>query len=135
MSQVKIRKESKYYKYAIFVFLFCIYVGLHASRTCWSYIQHDVNEDLNYSEESLGVIDMVFLFAYSFGLFLSGNIADRTDRSRLYAMGLFVSALCFGFVGYAGLVQFSYEWVFIVVFGLMGLAQSTVYLETFPKTN
>jgi OPA family glycerol-3-phosphate transporter-like MFS transporter len=77
-------------------------------------------QDLALSEASLVAIDTALLAAYALGQFISGKLGDSLGARRLVAFGMLASAafcLLFGLSSTAAL--------FIVLFGLNGLAQST----------
>lgn len=124
-------KNSKSYKYVVYAILFFTWMGIHANRTCWAYIHRQIHLDLGYSDYVLGVINMTFLFTYSFGLFFSGSLADRVDRPLLYSIGLLITTICFTIVGINGATNFSTPGLIVIIFGVMGIAQSIVTHKSF----
>jgi sugar phosphate permease len=68
----------------------------------------------------LGVIDTLYLAAYSLGQFLNGALGDRVGARRLIGFGLLASAgLCAAFGSVSAAVSFA------VLFTLNGLAQAS----------
>lgn len=120
------------YKITLFIIIFFSFASFHASRTCWSYVKLQVADDFDYSEEFLGVIDMTFLFAYSFGLFFSGNLGDRFHRARLYALGMLINLFCYLTLAVLGWKGDADQIVLLLIFAFSGLAQSAV-LSTYVQ--
>lgn len=116
------------YKILLFTIIFFSFAALHASRTCWSYVKLQVADDFDYSEKFLGVIDMVFLFTYSFGLFFSGNLGDKFHRARLYALGMLINLFCYLTIAALGWKGEADKFIFLFIFIISGLAQSVVLL-------
>ncbi|WP_165043811.1 MFS transporter [Dysgonomonas sp. ZJ709] len=71
------------------------------------------------SESELGLVGSALFFAYAAGKLISGFLADRVNIKRFMAVGLLLSSLINITLG------FSHSfWVFLILWGLNGLAQS-----------
>ncbi|XP_066965285.1 LOW QUALITY PROTEIN: glucose-6-phosphate exchanger SLC37A2-like [Macrobrachium rosenbergii] len=81
--------------------------------------------DTDDSSTLLGFVDSSFLFAYAFGIFVSGAIAERMDLRIFLGVGMLLSG-CFNVMfglGYTfGIHQL---WYFLLAQILSGLAQSS----------
>lgn len=74
----------------------------------------------------LGTLDAVFLGAYSVGLFISGILGDRFNLRYVLFIGMCSSAVSLFFFGvvteWLGVYN---EWLYIIIWIINGLAQST----------
>jgi MFS transporter, OPA family, sugar phosphate sensor protein UhpC len=71
-----------------------------------------------FTAEDLGLIGAAFLYAYGFGKFANGFLADRFSIRWLLAGGLFLSA-----VANLGMATNTLLWVAVVLWGINGLVQ------------
>jgi sugar phosphate permease len=77
----------------------------HISREGWYQIKPLVADDLGFSTTVLGAFDTTFLFFYSAGLYICGNIEDKLAMRLVMPLGMFGAALMIflmalmGFIG------------------------------------
>ena len=76
----------------IFILTYVSYAGLHFTREGWSVLKSSVESKdspgLNWeSNNNTGLLDFVFLFAYSVGLFVSGNLGDKYPIRIILTIG------------------------------------------------
>ncbi|XP_068238217.1 glucose-6-phosphate exchanger SLC37A2 [Palaemon carinicauda] len=138
------------YKALILSLTFFVYCSYHINRKPTSVVKNVLNQnctgltppenisveenpnwcdwepfDTDDSAALLGFVDSSFLFAYAFGIFVSGTIAERMDLRVFLGIGMILSGLfnvMFG-LGYTfGIHQL---WYFLLAQVLSGLAQST----------
>jgi sugar phosphate permease len=96
------------------------YVTYYTGRKGFSVVKKSVHDQLGVSVEALGVIDTVYLAAYSMGQFVSGFWGDRIGARKLLSFGLLGSAVCCVAFGAS-----SAALLFGLFFCLNGFAQST----------
>jgi OPA family glycerol-3-phosphate transporter-like MFS transporter 3 len=150
--QTPLRKRYTHYHLSTFLLTFFSYAMLHAARKVFSNVKSTMaeewsplaNETLNpikpddtwnkqrlYASPEdatvfLGVLDAVFMFSYSAGLFISGIIGDRFDLRIVLCFGMIVTSImifCFGVLS-EWLQIYSIGW-YVSFWILNGLAQST----------
>ncbi|XP_075587051.1 glucose-6-phosphate exchanger SLC37A2 isoform X2 [Dermatophagoides farinae] len=92
----------------------------HTSNNCgWPpFNQHD-------SETLLGLLDSAFLFAYAFGMFFSGFLAERCNLRYFLAMGMLLSGLLNYTIGLAFYYNIHSLSFFIIFQILSGILQTT----------
>jgi OPA family glycerol-3-phosphate transporter-like MFS transporter 1/2 len=86
-----------------------------------------VEADVTDGKFLLGILDSVFLFSYTFGLVVSGYVADRVDIRKFLTLGMIGAGLCSISLGFSHRVkihQFSY---FFIVNMFAGLFQSIAW--------
>jgi sugar phosphate permease len=69
------------------------YASYYLGRKGFSVSKKTLHDELGLSEATLGLIDTLYLAAYSLGQFVSGWLGDRIGARRLIAIGTFGSAL------------------------------------------
>jgi sugar phosphate permease len=69
------------------------YASYYLGRKGFSVSKKTLHDELGLSEATLGLIDTLYLAAYSVGQFASGWLGDRIGARRLLAIGSFGSAL------------------------------------------
>ena len=79
----------------IFILAYVSYAGLHFTREGWSVLKSSIESEnspgLNWEDnDNTGLLDFVFLFAYSFGLFISGNLGDKYPIRIILPIGYLV---------------------------------------------
>ena len=79
----------------IFILTYFSYAGLHFTREGWSVLKSSIESEnspgLNWEDnDNTGLLDFVFLFAYSFGLFISGNLGDKYPIRIILPIGYLV---------------------------------------------
>lgn len=86
----------------------------------------NMKDDWNFTTHEEGIMDAVFLFAYAFGLYLSGYIGDYFDATRVLSFGLFLTG-CIIFLFGASYPWFGikHEYYYILLWIFNGLIQST----------
>ena len=68
-------------------------------------------EDEAYAKRLLGTLDTSYLFAYAFGMFFTGMIAERVDLRYFLSVGMVMSAvttMAFGFGKWMGIHHIAY---------------------------
>jgi OPA family glycerol-3-phosphate transporter-like MFS transporter 3 len=124
-------------KYGAFFLTFTSYVCFHATRKSFSTIKSTLVDDSffeGYSsqqDEMAGLIDTLFLFFYSGGLYVSGMIGDRYDARSVLLFAQSVSGLAvmgFGIGGYAGVRSLA---LYAILWSFNGLVQSLGYPANF----
>ena len=122
----------------VFALTFASYAFFHAGRKAFSaikpvFVDTTLYPPTGYLEgggglsqnEMLGLLDTLFLFCYSAGLYGSGWLADRHDLRVVSSIGLALSAALTALFGLGGLVGLRSLWYFALLWALNGLAQST----------
>lgn len=71
-----------------------------------------------FTVEELGIIGSAFFYAYAFGRFTNGFLADHSNIKKLFPLGLLVSAIINLAMGFTILF-----WMWIVLWGLNGWFQ------------
>jgi sugar phosphate permease len=96
------------------------YATYYMGRKSFSVSKKTLRLELGLSEADLGLIDTLYLAAYSLGQFGSGWLGDRIGARRLLAIGLLGSALaCAAFGLSSGALAFG------AMYFLNGLFQAT----------
>ena len=68
-------------------------------------------EDEAYAKRLLGTLDTSYLFAYAFGMFFTGMIAERVDLRYFLSVGMVMSGvitMAFGFGKWMGIHHIAY---------------------------
>lgn len=107
------------------------YSLFYVCRLAFNVMKQPLVDEGIFTPGQLGIIGSVMLFAYAFGKFSNGFIADYCNIKRFMATGLFISALINFLMGALGLLH---GWfglgtlalliVFMVLWGLNGWFQS-----------
>ncbi|CAF0990339.1 unnamed protein product [Adineta ricciae] len=150
--QPRAKSRFTFYHLSTFLLTFISYAMLHAARKVFSNVKSTMaeewsalpNQTLNpikpddiwnqhrlYNSPQdatifLGVLDAVFMFSYSTGLFISGILGDRFDLRIVLCVGMIVTSLVNFLFGVLSewLHIYSVAW-YISFWALNGLAQST----------
>lgn len=96
------------------------YASYYVTRKNFAVVKLRLQRELGVSMDMLGIIDTVYLAAYALGQFVNGALGDKLGARRMIGWGMLLSAglsWAFGAASSAAL--------FLVAFGLNGLAQST----------
>ena len=96
------------------------YASYYLGRKGFSVSKKTLHDELGLSEATLGLIDTLYLAAYSLGQFASGWLGDRIGARRLIAIGSFGSALACAAFGAS-----SSALLFGALFFVNGLFQAT----------
>lgn len=118
--------EGKAMKWRIFAVSYLSYASLHAVRTSWAYVKADVSRDLGWSLIFMGNLDMCFLLAYGFGLFVSGTIGDYINRRKFLATGMWMAFAGYFVMSTASSLEAIKGWFVRLAFAFNGFGESTV---------
>ena len=112
--------QSTLYLYEIIILIVIIALLFNVSA------KKNMKNDWMFTTHQEGIMDAVFLFAYAFGLYLSGYIGDYFDATRVLFVGLFLTG-CIIFIFGASYPWFNitHEYYYILLWILNGLVQST----------
>lgn len=112
--------DSLYKKYRLRVMLaITIGYGLaYPLRLALSAMKKDLIDGNIFSAVELGSIGAALLYAYAFGKFFNGILADHSNVKRFFAVGVTVSALINIFIGTSTIL-----WAWILLWGLNGWFQ------------
>ncbi|XP_068238216.1 glucose-6-phosphate exchanger SLC37A2-like isoform X2 [Palaemon carinicauda] len=135
------------YKAFILVLTFFVYCSYHLSRKPISIVKTVLNQncsnmtDPNHTNNShwcdwkpfdgdnsqtlLGFVDSAFLFAYAFGMFFSGVIAERMDLRIFLSIGMILSAVFNVMFGLGYTFNIHALWFYLAAQALSGIVQST----------
>ena len=75
----------------------------------------------------LSLMDSIYLFTYALGNMISGSLGDKYSLHYLIAGGLIVSSLGFSLFVILGFAGNYISWLFLLLWIVQGLAQSTVW--------
>ncbi|XP_071528540.1 LOW QUALITY PROTEIN: glucose-6-phosphate exchanger SLC37A2-like [Panulirus ornatus] len=141
------KKKNAVYSSWIWVLTFFTYCSYHLSRKPISVVKNVLNQncseltppaetndshwcdwkpfDGENSATLLGTIDSAFLFAYAFGMFISGIVAERIDLRYFLSVGMILSgAFCCMFgLGYT--LSIHQLWFYVLAQVLSGICQTT----------
>ncbi|XP_072049318.1 glucose-6-phosphate exchanger SLC37A2-like isoform X2 [Amphiura filiformis] len=87
---------------------------------CWSPFDNDKD-----AEALLGSLDYAYLFAYAFGMFVSGHIAERMDLRYFLTGGMLLSGLFTAAVGFAYFWEIHSFAYFLIIQIIGGMFQAT----------
>ena len=112
--------DSLYKKYRLRVMLaITIGYGLaYPLRLALSAMKKDLIDADIFSATELGAIGAALLYAYAFGKFFNGILADHSNVKRFFAVGVTISALINIFIGTSTIL-----WAWIILWGLNGWFQ------------
>ncbi|MEJ6122050.1 MFS transporter [Vibrio sp. 2-Bac 85] len=115
----KIRKEHSRHMWMA-IFGTTIGYGLfYVARLSMSVVKKPMLDEGFLTTTELGIIGSALFFAYAFGKFTNGFLADRANVKRFMAFGLLISALINLALGFT-----SAFWLFVVLWGANGWFQS-----------
>ncbi len=77
----------------IFASCFIGYTVFHLTRKNIAAALPDLSSDLGYSNVQLGLLGAALYFAYAFGKFINGVIADKADAKKFLTTALFISSV------------------------------------------
>jgi sugar phosphate permease len=101
------------------------YASYYATRKNFSVVKSRLDTDLHVGVAALGAIDTAYLVAYAAGQFLNGALGDRFGARRMIGLGMLATALASCAFGFGSTPP-----VFLVAFGVNGLAQATGWPNT-----
>jgi sugar phosphate permease len=105
---------------AVFALTWIAYASYYFGRKGFPVVKSTLQDRLGLSVGMLGWIDTGYLAAYAVGQFLSGIVGDRIGSRRLIGYGMLGTAAACAAFGFA-----SAAWLFLVLFVINGLFQST----------
>ena len=87
----------RYTLYHIYIYLitFMIYASFHALREGWSYSKVDISKQFNISKSYLGIVDGLYLVAYSLGMVILGSFMHKFTLKSYVLMGLCISCISY----------------------------------------
>ncbi len=91
----------------------------YVARLSMSVVKKPILDEGFLNTEELGMIGAALFFAYAFGKFTNGFLADRANIKRFMSFGLLISALLNLALGFS-----SVFWLFLVLWGANGWFQS-----------
>ena len=107
----------------IFVYFatFFAYAAFHGLRAGWSYSKSEVSHEFNISKKYLGVVDALYLVAYSSGLVILGSLLHRIPLKYYVVIGLTLSSVSFMFwivlYSVTGFYNVVFMTIFIIIYG------------------
>lgn len=93
MSEEEIAKKYKKGRIDIFSSCFIGYTVFHLTRKNIATALPALSSDLGYTNVQLGLLGSALYFAYAFGKFINGVIADKADAKKFITTALFISSL------------------------------------------
>jgi OPA family sugar phosphate sensor protein UhpC-like MFS transporter len=112
-------KRLRRLQWAVFLSSTVGYGLYYVCRLSFSLVKKPLVDNGVFDEHQLGIIGSTLFFAYAFGKFTNGFLADRTNINRFMSIGLLVSALINLVLGFS-----QSFWVFVVLWGINGWVQS-----------
>jgi len=83
------RKWVIYHSATQFIMTFISYAIYHACRTGFAFSVTYLADDYGFSRNSLGTVDMLFMFAYGLSMMFLGFLSDRWNYKKFLAVGVF----------------------------------------------
>lgn len=118
--------SSKFQKFIVFNLTFFAYAGLHCLREGWSYSKKELENEFKITEPQFGLIDTLYLFAYSIGMATIGNLSSKVNLKYFVAIGMLLSAFFYMTFSFTYLLTHTYSYALLVVtMCLNGFFQST----------
>lgn len=93
MNDEQVAKAYKKGRIDIFTSCFIGYTVFHLTRKNIATALPALHSDLGYSNVQLGLLGSALYFAYAFGKFINGVIADKADAKKFMTTALFISSL------------------------------------------
>lgn len=114
-------RNSKYknMRWSVFSSITIGYSLFYVCRLSLSVVKSPIINEGVLSESQLGIIGSALFFAYAFGRFTNGFLADRSNIKRFMSTGLLASSIINLILGFNSLY-----FVFVVLWGLNGWFQS-----------
>jgi len=78
-----------YHNVTQFIMTFITYGIYHACRTGFAFSVTYLADDYGFSRNSLGTVDMLFMFAYGLSMMTLGFLSDRWNYKKFLAVGVF----------------------------------------------
>ena len=124
--------DKMYKKYSWQVFLSCYAANTvsYIGRKNFSIAMKTMETSLNMSNTQLGLTVSSFYFAYAFGKFFNGVLADRTNVRTFFSSAFILIAICnFGLAFSSNFISPGpiLLWIFCFFWGANGLFQSMTY--------
>lgn len=144
------RKKQRIYSVWIWILTFITYCSFHLSRKPISVVKNVLNQncsdlipdpEINTTENPhwcdwkpfdkdnaptlLSTVDSSFLWAYAFGMFLSGVVAERVDLRLFLSLGMVLSGTFCAMFGLGYIFKIHNLWFYILAQALSGLAQTS----------
>jgi OPA family sugar phosphate sensor protein UhpC-like MFS transporter len=115
----KIRKEHSRHMWMTIIGTTIGYGLFYVARLSMSVVKKPMLDEGFLTTTELGIVGSALFFAYAFGKFTNGFLADRANVKRFMAFGLLISALLNLALGFT-----SAFWLFVVLWGANGWFQS-----------
>lgn len=119
-----LRKDGGYngYRIRVFFITWLAYVGFYLTRKSFGVAKVGIlaDENVTVTKADMGWIDFVYLICYAAGQFMWGPLSDRFGSKKIVLGGFFFSIIMGVFMGLS-----SYTWMFIGLYAVQGLCQST----------
>ena len=109
-------KTLLYYQISVFAATYLCYCCFHFGRESWSLLKYHVEQD-GIDSKHIGLLDSIFLGAYSAGLFFVGPFVDRYNTLLFLNLGLACMASLMILISVTGIGWWTY-----LLFALNGLA-------------
>jgi OPA family sugar phosphate sensor protein UhpC-like MFS transporter len=115
------KRNSKYknMRWSVFSSITIGYSLFYVCRLSLGVVKSPIINEGVLSESQLGIIGSALFFAYAFGRFTNGFLADRSNIKRFMSTGLLASSIINLILGFNSLF-----FVFVVLWGLNGWFQS-----------
>ena len=123
-------RPSKFMEAYVLVMSYMCMVSRHAGIEGWYMVKPKVYEHSSMTKDWISAMDSAYLFCYAIGLIISGILEDRFSLRLLISAGLALSGLLYTSIIIMGYVDVYLPYVFVIHFGLQGIAQSTVWPGT-----
>ena len=108
---------------AIYVTSYLCMVARHMCLSALFQVQIEETHDIS---RELGGKNMTYLHAYCVGNMLNGHLNDRFSIRLVVPIGMLLAGVCYYLIA----IFTDFNWLYVVLFGCCGLAQSTVWSGT-----
>ena len=119
LNENQVSREISKRKWKVIIGTTFGYGIFYVARLSMSVVKKPMLDEGFMDTESLGIIGSALFFAYAFGKFTNGFLADHANIKRFMSFGLLISALLNLALGFS-----SGFWLFVVLWGLNGWFQS-----------
>mmetsp|Transcript_27002 Transcript_27002/g.26633 ORF Transcript_27002/g.26633 Transcript_27002/m.26633 type:complete len:276 (-) Transcript_27002:362-1189(-) len=75
-------------------------------------------------------MDSTYLFCYATGNYISGILGDKFPIRFVVPMGMALGSFCYVIIAILGFSNYDNPWLFVILFGAIGLTLSTVWPGT-----
>lgn len=113
------KEEMNAKKWSVFLSITFGYGFYYVCRLSFNVVKKQIIDKEIFDATELGLIGSGLFFAYAFGKFANGVLADRVNVKRFMSTGLFVSAIANLILGFT-----TYFWFFFVLWTINGWFQS-----------